>query len=253
VEASELRRPAGGFAARRYRHRQRAWLKRNWWAFVLLGLAPICGVALLAAPFGLKNMAFAWGFAVGCAIAAPLVFAGFPPSYIARWRRGAEGEKATSRALRRLVGYGWTLVNDVPLARGNIDHVLVGPPGVFALDSKNLNGIVSVRHGVLKARWHEDPDDGYENKALASRSRAAARELCAALQAQRVAVDVQPVIVLWAEFEQRSILSKDVAWIDGRHLADVLQRRPATLSQESATQVVAALESWLSAIDDRAN
>jgi len=251
VEASELRRPAGGFAGRRYRRRQRAWLKRNWWAFVVVGLAPICSVALVAAILELKDVSFTWGFAVGCAVAGPVVLAGFPPSYIARWRRGAEGERATSRALRRLVRHGWTLVNDVPVARGNVDHVLIGPPGVFALDSKNLNGIVSVRHGVLKTRWHEDPDDGYENKALASHSRSAARELRGALRAHGAVVDVQPVIVLWAEFEQRSILSKQVAWIDGKHLADVLERRPATLSQGSVATVVAAFESWLSSMRDR--
>ena len=134
--------------------------------------------------------------------------------------------------------------------RGNVD-ILIGPPGVFALDSKNLSGIVSVRHGVLKTRWHEDPDHGDENKTLASHSRSSARELRAALHAHGVEVDVQPVIVLWAEFEQRSILSKGVAWIDGKHLAAVLGRRLATLSQGSAAPVVAAFESWLGSMRDR--
>jgi Nuclease-related domain len=91
--------------------------------------------------------------------------------------------------------------------------VLIGPPGVFVLESKNLNGIVSVHHSVLHARWHEDPDDGYENRSFAPRARASAAELHDALRADGATADVQPVIVLWAEFEQRSILSSNVAWI----------------------------------------
>jgi len=48
----------------------------------------------------------------------------------------AEGEKATAKALRGLVKSGWTLLNDVDWGRGNIDHVLVGPAGVFLLETK---------------------------------------------------------------------------------------------------------------------
>jgi len=98
---------------------------------------------------------------------------------------------------------------------------------VFALDSKNLSGIVSVRHGVLKTRWHEDPDHGDENKTLASHSRSSARELRAALHAHGVEVDVQPVIVLWAEFEQRSILRQTRGMDRRKHLADVPRASPS--------------------------
>jgi hypothetical protein len=36
---------------------------------------------------------------------------------------------------------------------------------------------------------------------------------------------VQPTVVLWGAFEQRSIQSNGVAWIDGRNLAAVLLAR----------------------------
>ncbi|MBV8999995.1 MAG: NERD domain-containing protein [Solirubrobacterales bacterium] len=81
---------------------------------------------------------------------------------MARWRLGADGERATARPIRPLLRCGWTLINDTPTAWGNIDHVLIGPPGVFLLESKNLNGLVSIERGVLSVRWREDPDDGYE-------------------------------------------------------------------------------------------
>jgi len=61
--------------------------------------------------------------------------------------------------------------SDGRTGRGNIDHLLIGPPGVFLLDSKNLSGLLSVKAGVLSVRWREDPDDGYENFRLAGQDR----------------------------------------------------------------------------------
>lgn len=53
------------------------------------------------------------------------------------WRVGAKGEETVARELERLGG-GWTVVHDVPVGdRGaNIDHVVIGPPGVFTVNSK---------------------------------------------------------------------------------------------------------------------
>lgn len=70
-----------------------------------------------------------------------------------RYARGADGEDATAGALAALAAQGWVLLHDVgwpgrPLA--NIDHVVVGPPGVFVIDSKNWSGRVGVERGVLR-------------------------------------------------------------------------------------------------------
>jgi hypothetical protein len=58
---------------------------------------------------------------------------------------------------------------------------------------------------------------------------------------------VQPVVVLWAHFEQRSVLSGRVAWVRGKDLADVLARRPPALTATEVAHVVAALRSWTAA------
>ncbi len=54
------------------------------------------------------------------------------------WRVGAQGEKWAGEELDKLTKRGWTVVHDVPVGeRGaNIDHVLVGPGGVFTVNSK---------------------------------------------------------------------------------------------------------------------
>ncbi len=60
---------------------------------------------------------------------------------ITAWRRGAKGEQRTARRLRRL-GRGWTVFHDlaIPGSRANADHLVIGPPGVFLIDTKCYRG-----------------------------------------------------------------------------------------------------------------
>lgn len=50
--------------------------------------------------------------------------------------RGLEGELATAQLLTPLLAEGWQLFHDLPMKRGNVDHVLVGPTGVYAIETK---------------------------------------------------------------------------------------------------------------------
>jgi Nuclease-related domain len=58
------------------------------------------------------------------------------------WRRGAAGERRTARLLGQLGWQGWVVLHDlaVPRSRANIDHVVIGPGGVFVIDSKQYRG-----------------------------------------------------------------------------------------------------------------
>jgi Nuclease-related domain len=58
------------------------------------------------------------------------------------WRRGAAGERRTAQLLGPLERHGWAVLHDlaVPRSRANIDHLLIGPGGVFVIDSKQYRG-----------------------------------------------------------------------------------------------------------------
>jgi Nuclease-related domain len=60
------------------------------------------------------------------------------------WRKGARGERRTARRLRRLARRGYVAFHDLamPGSRANIDHLLLGPSGVFVIDSKQYTGRV---------------------------------------------------------------------------------------------------------------
>jgi len=70
---------------------------------------------------------------------------------LAAWRpRGA----GTARPLRKLLRQGWTVLHDVavPGSRANGDHLLIGPPGVFLVDSKAWHGHIT--QAVDGSAWH---------------------------------------------------------------------------------------------------
>ncbi len=66
---------------------------------------------------------------------------------VERWGRGAAGEELVGEALDSLRERGWFALHDVQLDRGNIDqdhgnidHVLVGPAGIFTVETKSHRG-----------------------------------------------------------------------------------------------------------------
>jgi Nuclease-related domain len=67
----------------------------------------------------------------------------FRPSLDAvAWRQGAAGERRTARLLGPLERHGWAVLHDlaIPHSQANIDHLLIGPGGVFVIDSKQYRG-----------------------------------------------------------------------------------------------------------------
>lgn len=62
------------------------------------------------------------------------------------WRRGAVGEERVAALLDRTLGDGWAVVHDLTIGSqgANLDHLVIGPAGVFALNTKHLTGNVVV-------------------------------------------------------------------------------------------------------------
>jgi hypothetical protein len=68
--------------------------------------------------------------------------------------RGAEGEEHVGGLLEQLSDGGWHVIHDASLGRGNVDHILIGPPGVFTVETKSHPGPVRVArvHGATLAQ-----------------------------------------------------------------------------------------------------
>ncbi|EKX61173.1 nuclease-related domain-containing protein [Streptomyces ipomoeae] len=71
-----------------------------------------------------------------------------PGSEIRSWHQGLIGELVTGRRLNRLKLRGWRILHAVQWDSGSdIDHLAIGPAGVFAINSKHHKG---------KSVWYGD-------------------------------------------------------------------------------------------------
>ena len=70
----------------------------------------------------------------------------------ARWCRGARSVKATAASLAALPEREWVVVQGPALpGRGTatIDHVAIGPTGVYVIDSRTWSGRITTANGVM--------------------------------------------------------------------------------------------------------
>ena len=135
--------------------RQRA-LELAAWTRSLAWRAPLVAGAGVAAQVLAAQAGLPWAGLPGLAVAALVGWRlRFRPSEQARsWQRGAHGERRTARLLDRLTRSGFVVLHDlaVPGSPGNVDHLVIGPSGVFVIDSKQWTG--SVHQGADGLVWH---------------------------------------------------------------------------------------------------
>jgi hypothetical protein len=90
-----------------------------------------------------------WGERLGGFVLALTV----EPASTSAWAIGAAGEEKLAASLAEVEGL--QILNDrrAPGTRGNIDHIVVAPAGVFVVDAKNHSGQVDIkdRGGLLRS------------------------------------------------------------------------------------------------------
>ncbi|NNN10230.1 MAG: NERD domain-containing protein [Acidimicrobiaceae bacterium] len=150
------------------------------------------------------------------------------------WRRGAEGEEEVAFQLRKL-GDGWRVIHSVPVGANDtdIDHVVIGPPGVFTLNAKNhLGGRVVVNAKAVYVNGTYQP---YIAKSRAEGKRAA--KLLTAAYGRDVAVS--PVIVIMASDLRINGSPDGVNVIGRRHIAKWLAAQPPTHTRDAVDAIYA--------------
>jgi hypothetical protein len=76
-----------------------------------------------------------------------------------KWNAGNEGENLVHSELENQLGDDWTLFKGYRNSKGEIDFVVVGPPGIVALEVKHRNGVVNCDGD----NWWSDKFDNYGN------------------------------------------------------------------------------------------
>ena len=234
---SESHRGAGRSSQEKYDSLTRSWRRRN--RKVLYAVAAICSLVNVGSYLvAVRWPGVAWlaGVLGGVALAFWLIARWSPPGWIENWQTGAWGEQATAKVLTNLDDDQWVVMHDLPAGRGNIDHIVVGPAGVFLLDSKRLGGSVRVDDGHATVRRFDDPTLDYSHPGAAHLLRLATHAHHEVLTKTRLNVWVTPVMVLWADFPQRVAVDR-CAFVHGNELTAWLHSQPQRIAPERVRQV----------------
>jgi Nuclease-related domain len=205
-----------------FRRRRREAMRNAWRDWAVLGL--VLGAALVGVfvADGTLQIVAAWtaGFAMAVATAGWLM-GGHVSSL--PWMLGAAGEQQTAAQLARLSDT-WHVVHDVQDGRGNWDHVAIGPPGVFLIDSKWFNGEARVEDDVLRSGRIRERGAKYRGQAVRLKE-ALERETA-------IAPWVQAVVAVWGEFPQGVVEENRVVYLDASDLTGWLETRAPSLTSD---------------------
>jgi hypothetical protein len=228
------------YARRQFSDRLFAFLRGNW--RVLLAFVACCAVSVIPVSMFLSGylLGLLHGAMTVAAVAAiGLLFLLYTGS--SRELSGAYGEDNTRDVLRvakrRRHVWGW--VDNIEVQGGDVDHLVVTPAGILAIDSK----------------WHgTDLTDTVLRTDIAAATRAA-RVGNLILRSVRIHdLQVQPLVVLWGrakeDLDQQHRVIGGVAVVGGLELRDWLARHSSgTLTKQRAEEVLTELRNFKARVD----
>jgi hypothetical protein len=143
------------------------------------------------------------------------------------WRQGAAGERRTARLLDPLERHGWAVLHDlaIPGSRANLDHLVIGPGGVFVIDSNQYRG--RLRLDPLGRLWH-----GRYPLAPALRAVSFEADQAALVVTDPDVVVVPVMAVHGAQVPWGKVVMDGVPVVPARRLPSMLRELPGVLGPE---------------------
>jgi len=181
VDTARSGRRAGRRVRQQARQDQLKHLRDYWWAY--LGLIVGLGTATIGAVFFITEP-FTRGFwigTMGTASVGVILHLNVTLSGASSRASGGAGERYTSEELRKLDQARWCVFDHVAFADFDIDHVLVGPGVVFAVETK----------------WRTRAPDHKSLREFAKQAQRSADRLRRFLSTKDVSRNVTPLVVLW--------------------------------------------------------
>ena len=198
----------------------------------------LCATVIVA--MGLWKGAEMAYFAAGAATMSLAWIASFTvdSSELRRYRDGARGETFTASTIRRLYRDGWRAVDHIELdGFGDVDHVIAGPGGAFAVETKWTNEPWQIISGRFT--------NSHARDAVDQCRRGAQRIRLMLKTSYDVDQDVRPLLVIWGPGRPTTTgqtFIDGVLVVPGTQLGTTLGTLPAALRNPIRDLVVDAVE-----------
>ncbi|HEX2765666.1 MAG TPA: nuclease-related domain-containing protein [Candidatus Limnocylindria bacterium] len=156
------------------------------------------------------------------------------------WRIGAEGERKTASYLAELEPAGFIVRHDrrVPGYGGNVDHIAMGPSGVWVIETKSYRGSVEIFGDKLEVNGQ--PRDRIVDQVY---KEAVALQIALGDRLSSIGVTVRPVLCLHrAKLGWFDRAVRGVQIVDGRGLAKLLSDGQRRLADEQITGLAAEVD-----------
>lgn len=165
-------------------------------------------------------------------------------------RLGRDGERAVGQFLERLRQDGYQVFHDLIGTGFNVDHVVIGPAGVFMIETKTYSkpggadAKVVVTEGGISIAGHE-PE---RNPIVQAKAQAAwLRELLFDSTGRKL--DVKAVVLFPGWFVEQNGFPRDVWVLEPKALPAFLQRERAVLTPEDVKLASFHISRFIRSID----
>lgn len=152
--------------------------------------------------------------------------------------KGARGEDRVALLLAGLP-CGYHVFHDVPCGgAGGIDHAVIGPTGLFAIETKCWAGAVSLADGVIAV------DGGAPSRAPIPQARASARALSGFLSERLETVpDCVPVVCFASETFVDGALKSEDTWVcNAGSLCGLIVAQAGHVTADDIERIVKVME-----------
>lgn len=161
------------------------------------------------------------------------------PTHVKAWAIGAEGEGRTAAALEPLAAEGFRILHDLPIpgSRANIDHVVIGPSGVFVIETKSFGGKLQIRGGDVYVA-------GRRKTAMLDEVRREVAVVASILadDLERLGIEVTPLICVHrAELPFFRSKAQDIAILSPKAVVNRLRKAEALMSPSDIERLAARL------------
>ena len=148
------------------------------------------------------------------------------------WRTGAQGEEEVARRLGKLPD-GWRVLHAVPVGEkgSDIDHVIIGPGGVFTVNTKNHS------RGKVWVAQNSFLVNGQRTDYLRNSRHEAQRATKLLSAACSFHVNVTPIIVVMASSMNVKAQPEGVEVVGRKRIAKWLSHRSVALTPEAVERI----------------
>lgn len=209
------------------------------------GAAVLAGVAVA--------VLLGWRLAVAVAIlvvVGDVVRSSRRSSSVAAWQKSSAAERRTERQLKALQRSGYLVLHaravprdDDGVSDGRIDHLVIGPSGVYAIDSEKWDKRLPVRTMSHMKLFHGP----FNKKDRLDEARWEA-QMASSILAERVGfeVPVQPSVAIYGPSIPWKVMRvRDVDVYAGNRARAYLRRRPKILTDGDVRRIFQAAEKAL--------